>query len=235
MIDKHDTPPTTTSGIRRVVKVSAVILAVPFVIYLSCSLAVDTKEWDRDVKLIDGRSISVAHTLKRKPYYGGHVFGFGGEMISHEIQFAIDGDEYSWRDLYMPLVLQKNADGVFLIVFDRETDFSKCRYRFYSLQSPEQWREIKSEKFPKELAIQNMSLRHQNGFRGDGSGPIDEFDIVAKLDPTDYCFRRSHTAKLWLRLEVGRAYWAASSSELTQEFLSAYKAKYISPTLGDSE
>lgn len=191
----------------------------------------DTKRWTESVHLLDGRVIQVDHLHKAHTYFGsGHGLGFGGGEISHLISFQFDGADYRFESLYTPIVLHPVEDNFCLAVFDRETDSTKSRFRFYLLHPRGSQEEVLGERFPKQLAIQNMWLKKENGFTywPDGSKRvIDEYQIVHDMDPGDYEFRDSLTAKLWERLELGQEYYATEGRDQSEDFLRDYKARYI--------
>lgn len=71
-----------------------------------------------------------------------------------------------------------------------------------------------------------MGLSSQGGFyRGK---PINQFDLVAALDPTSSLFQESLTAKMWACLESGQPY---ERYPIEEGLLADYKAKYIAPAI----
>ena len=77
-----------------------------------------------------------------------------------------------------------------LIVFDRDSDFQRVRFRFYR-QDHNVLAEIEPSEFPKAIATQNMWLS------------ADERESARDLNSADARFRKSLTAKLWRQLETG--------------------------------
>lgn len=55
---------------------------------------------------------------------------------------------------------------------------------------------------------------------------VDEWKMLRTLDILSPAFDYSFTAKLWYQIETGTEYWKISNSDLTQQFLQDYVAKY---------
>lgn len=166
--------------------------------------------WD----LEDG-SFAAVHALEsEKPafYQTDHSF----------LLIPIDGREVRWIGVGVPISLRLWEDRLYLIVFDRETDFSRIRFRYYR-EEHGVLAEIRPKDFPPQVATQNLWLRRENGFR-DGK-PVDEVEIAKALDPSDVGFQRSLTARIWRQLEAGREYHE-EPGQFGEEELRAFLQKH---------
>ena len=115
------------------------------------------------------------------------------------------GGEVRWTGVGVPITLRAWNEQLYLITFDRETDFSKIRFRYYR-QDSATLVEMPAAQFPKQIATQNLWLKTHNGFRPDRT-VINDLQIARDLDPADRCFRSSLTAKIWMQLETGREFY----------------------------
>jgi hypothetical protein len=139
------------------------------------------------------------------------------------------GEDVSWVGFGVPIVIRANADLLYLVVFDRETDFSKIRFSYFK-QHFSTLEEIRPSEFPKSLAIQNLWLRKENGFGADGK-PVNEIEIAKNLDPENLYFPSSLTAKMWMQLEAGKEYYEIQNESIPKDFLKQYLQKYNPPKL----
>ncbi len=222
-----------------------VILSISSVILSGCYNKTETRltsliffrefsSWQEKIILPDGNELTVIHKHSNDPYISfSHLGGIGsGDDHFSVIEFVLPPKKFRWavaRD-ERPIVLRLNQKQPWLVTYDR-TD-TIC-FRFYAFTEDGFATEIAAEDFPKHLAIQNMWLKKERGYR-DGK-PIDEYEIVAALDPTSYDFQNSLTAKMWLRIEKGIRYSSYTDMKLfgfrdmkaDPLFLTEYKKKYI--------
>ena len=144
----------------------------------------ESTDWVEVVRLWNEQPLEVRQSYSQRVYHGNpHAFGWGGGDPRSEVTFNVDGTTYRWEGGYIPIAIQKDSSGIYIVVFDRETP-NHTGFRLYRAKGPSVWDEIPPSDFPKHLAIQNTWLREDN-------------EIVAKMDPGDNWFRRSLTARLW--------------------------------------
>lgn len=182
-------------------------------------------KWTEEVMIADGNAITVNHRHSRDPYISfGHLGGVGsGDDHFSVAEFSAPPQRFRWavaRD-ERPIVLRLHEGRPWLVTFDR-TDMGNIRFRFYTFAGNGFATEIAPDNFPRQLAIQNMWLTNENGYR-DGK-PVNEYEIVAALDPASPDFQRSLTAKMWLCLGKGIRY---ESNGANPTFLGEYKEKYL--------
>lgn len=133
------------------------------------------------------------------------------------------GQEVLWVGLGVPVCLRSHSNQLYLIVFDRESDAKQIRFRYFH-QNHGAMAEIAPKDFPKEIAVQNLWLKKENGFR-DGK-PIDEVEIVKNLDPGSIDFQDSLTAKIWAQLESGKEFYEIKDTPVAAGFLKNFSEKY---------
>jgi hypothetical protein len=210
---------------RIIVAISWVMLVGGAVVYWSFFRR-EHHEWSEEIKLWDGRKLPIQRHNSDRVYHGGHGFGWGGGDPWEDVQFTIVGKEYRWEGPYIPIAIQPDKDNtVYLVVFDRESDFSHPGFRLYRATSQSKWEEIPPAQFPKHLAIQNTWLRKNNGIGMDGK-VLNEYQVVSEMDPGFIWFRESLTAKLWSCLDDPNFSYNNSPSE---KFVRQFKAKWIRP------
>lgn len=133
------------------------------------------------------------------------------------------GHQVLWVGLGVPICLRSHGNQLYLIVFDRESDFKQIRFRYFR-QDHGVMAEIVPKDFPKEIAVQNLWLEKESGFR-DGK-PINEIEIAKNLDPASIDFQESLTAKIWAHLESGKEYYEIKDTPVAASFLKDYGEKY---------
>lgn len=170
--------------------------------------------WTDKVQLLNGNTITVTHHASERTYHGHpHAFGWGGGDPHHEMRFILSSDRtVTWEGKFIPIVLELQDQVPYLIVFDRETDFRKARFRYYRFHND--WEEIPPTHFPKSLARQNMWLTEAR-----------EIEALRRMDPTDINLQSSLTAAIWLQLENGIEYF--KKKEASEEFLRNYIHNYM--------
>lgn len=133
------------------------------------------------------------------------------------------GQDLLWVGFGVPICLRSHNNLLYLVVFDRDSDLSKTRFRYYR-QDHSVLAEIAAKDFPREIAVQNLWLSKENGFR-DGK-PINQVEIAKNLDPEDIDFPRSLTAKMWMHLETGKEYYETQNDSASVDFLKRYLRKH---------
>jgi len=217
--------------VRRVAKITYTIIVLVLVGGTAVYWARFQREhhrWSEVIRLWDGRHLQIHQHSSNTAYHGavghGSPFWWGGGDPWHETHFTIDGKTYRWEGPYIPIAIQPDKDDtVYVVVYDRESEESKRHptdfwFRLYRSRDGRTWDEIGPKEFPKHLAIQNTWLNEHNG-------ELNEYEIVAKMDPKDPWFLRSFTAALWRLLE--------SPDETRKDFVESaareYKATWIRP------
>ena len=114
-----------------------------------------------------------------------------------------------WVGLGIPISIRAHKDLLYMIVFDRDSDFKKIRFRYFT-QNHNVLSEIDPEDYPKEIATQNLWLRKENGFRN--GKPINEIEVTKSLNPEDIDFQSSLTAKIWNQLEKKKEFYEMNNS-----------------------
>jgi tetratricopeptide (TPR) repeat protein len=180
------------------------------------------QRWTEIIQLWDGQYLKIKqHTsdIEDSPLASSNSDPW------QETTFTVGGKQYRWEGKYIPIAVQPDEKAVYIAVYDRETkDYDRpTRFRLYRSNSPTDWTEIAPKEFPKHLAIQNTWLREDDGILSDGT-TSDQYDLVAKMDPSAPWFRRSLTAKLWGYLEDPKFNIEREPSE---EFVKKFKAKWI--------
>lgn len=123
----------------------------------------------------------------------------------------------SWVGSGIPVCIRAKANKLYMITFDRETDFSKIEFRYYK-QNDNRLVEISPETFPKDIAVQNLWLTEDADKK-----------LVREMDPSHAWFRRSLTAKIWWQLTKGKKFYEVHNRDAPETLLKEYKKKY-SPT-----
>lgn len=183
-------------------------------------------EWSEQIRLWDGKRLEIQQNSSHKAYHGTphhlNPFWWGGGDPWHITTFTWNDTNYCWEGPYIPIAIQPDQDGTFYIaVFDRET--APGKFRLYRKTTTCQWQEIDRKDFPRHLAIQNTWLSEENGIRNDHT-VVNEYEIVANMNPADIDFRRSLTAKLWSYLENPGF---STFEDVPETFLQKYKSKWI--------
>lgn len=183
-------------------------------------------QWKEQVMISERNTITVYHRHSHDLYISfGHIGGIGpGDDHFSVAEFYLPPTKYRWaiaRD-ERPIVLRIGQKQPWLVTLDR-TDMGNILFRFYKFLKDGHAIEVIAKDFPRNLAIQNMWLREENGFR-DGK-PINEYEVVAALDTTSIDFQNSLTAKMWLCIEKGSQY--SNGQNVGSGFLREYLAKYI--------
>ena len=165
------------------------------------------------------------------------MFGWGGGDPWGGATFTINGTTYRWEGKYIPIAVQRDLTGVYIVVFDRETSPNLLGFRIYQATGPSTWKEVRPADFPKHLAIQNTWLRENNGI-GERGKALNEYELVTKMDPGEFWFRHSLTATLWSCLDDPKADSllkpVLSFGETpSEDFVRQFKAKWIQPTSSD--
>ena len=195
-------------------------------------------EWAEDIRLWDGQRLQIQRHSSQRVFHGIAApcspFGWGGGHPWDDVQFTIDGKKYRWEGPYIPIAIQVDKTGVYVVVFDRETSPDLLGFRIYQATSPSTWKEVRPADFPKNLAIQNTWLHENNGI-GEGGKVLNEYELVAKMDPGEFWFRESLTAKLWSCLDYPKADHLlkpvlAFNETPSEGFVSRFKAKWIHAT-----
>jgi hypothetical protein len=182
--------------------------------------------WSEDARLWDGTTLRIQRHSSERVAHGPHGFVRGGGDPWGEVQFTFGETKYRWEGPYIPIAVQPDEDGaIYIVVYDRESEESRqtldTMFRMYRSRGTDSWDEIAPKEFPKHLAIQNTWLNAHNG-------SLDEYELVAKMEPAEPWFRRSLTAALWAFLE-DPSDKTDRNKEPLESAVREYKAKWIRP------
>ena len=163
-----------------------------------------TTRWTESVVLADGTTATAQFKHTAKVYWGlGHAGGFGGGDDHYYAEIRNAGIRYTWEGGdERPLALGLRDGRLDMAVLDR-TDTLACRFRYYSSDPDHRLREITRDEFPKPLAIQNLWLSWLSS---------EDIERLRLMDPDDYWFRDSLTARMWLNLAQGVDYFQSQDN-----------------------
>ena len=181
--------------------------------------------WYVKQSLINSDEIELEFDSNRRKVWFSfpHAIIIGGGDQRLDIYFNYKGREYNFGKIGSP-VLINYWNNFFYIVTLRYQDLNSYNLDFSFYKFEKKLVIIKSEEFPKSIAIPNINLVRNYP-------EIRDPDIInSKLKS----FRYSLTAKLWLRLEKRIHYYKTikkgfETYEVDESFLIGYKKKYIEP------
>ena len=190
---------------RNVIIITSSILVVIAVIIALFKSPLVNRTWRTAeyVPLINGDSITINEWHSDPVYHDvlPHVFGFStGYDVDDRYSWEYNGKKVEFDTKFIPIVYGIDSSGQYVVVFDRESDFSKTSYRIYRL-SGETWLEIKRDEFPRNFAAQNSWMNQQDA------------NILKAMDVNDMWFRRSLTGKLWIYLKTGLQFYESEKNE----------------------
>ena len=144
--------------------------------------------------------------------------------------FDWNGKNVEWKGKEFPVTLREHEGSLYMVGFNRQ-DIHKCRFVFSRLRKDgSKFEVIGSTEFPRQIATQNMSINllHAGRLVRVGDDLVDTWKVLQTLDIQSRYFRISSnlTAAMWYQIETGTEYWKISNSDLTQQFLQDYVAKY---------
>jgi hypothetical protein len=171
------------------------------------------EKWKEKVKFNDESIITVHNNYSENPgFIIRDVLSVGGGNELYKIRFKYKGKEYLWESKSRTFILNAYKNALYIMILDTETDIEKICFRFYKYNN--KWIEITAKEFPKEISIENMGLSNSKK------------KIINSLITDRSSFKRTLTAKLWLRLEKGIKFYEAPYY-VDSKFLEEYKKKYI--------
>jgi hypothetical protein len=129
-----------------------------------------------------------------------------------------------WDTVSIPFSLRVFDDVLHIIAFDRETDFSKPRFRYYR-QDGAKFKEIKPDEFPREIATQNMWLKPTAVVRGSDDKLHYDLQLARDINPDDVYFYSTLTARVWVHLATGKDYYQ-QDHHADGETVKSYKRMY---------
>jgi hypothetical protein len=232
--------PNRSNRGRIIVAISLVMLVGGAIVYWAFFQR-EHHEWTEVIRLWDGQRLQIQRHSSQRVYHGIAApcspFAWGGGDPWEITTFSWKARAYRWEGRYIPIAVQIDETGPYIVVFDRETSPNLLGFRIYRATGPSRWKEIRPAEFPKHLAVQNTWLRRNNGVGADGK-VLNEYELVAKMDPREYWFRESLTAKLWRCLDDPKAN-SFLSPELafgeipSEDFVRQFKARWIHATNSD--
>ncbi|MDD4443217.1 MAG: hypothetical protein PHX41_15075 [Kiritimatiellae bacterium] len=153
-------------------------------------------------------------------------------ILNLEGAFTLEwkGRKVAWKGKEFLITLREHAGTLYMAGFNRQ-DIDKCRLVFSKLRDKGDCFEmISPADFPRQIATQNFSLSLLTGKRQIrvGDDLIDSWQVLRTLDIQNPSFGSIYnlTAAMWYQIETGTEYWRISDSDLTQQFLQDYVAKY---------
>lgn len=176
----------------------------------------ESSEWVESVPLTNSVTATIHVQHSAQPYWSfGHAGGIGGGDDRYWIDADVEGRRYTWQGGDEAPICFGLKDGrLYMAVFDR-SDMSRVRFRYYRSDADNRLTEIQPADFPKELAVQNAWL-------DDGDAAL-----LADMNPGDYWFRHSLTARMWLHLVNGVEYY--QGEDPSEGFVADFKAKHLGP------
>ena len=149
--------------------------------------------------------------------------GLGGEVYS-ALSIPWNGTNVLFKSSDIPVSLRELDGKLYLIGFDRETNFQKCRLTYFQ-QDGSTFKKIEPSEYPKQIATHNMwfGVRYGTGMTGN---VIDRVELAISLDPTNVYFLRSLTAQIWCQLETGQEYYETEATLIDKTMLLDYIEKH---------
>lgn len=203
-----------------------VIIFICFCFFFSLKYRRENWNWIENVSMLNGETIWVHHHYSHRALYGFPHNEFGGGHPRYEIFFYYKNIKYSWKCLFVPIVIQYWNKNFYIVMFDSE-ELENEKLRFYIYKNG--LKEISRLEFPKQIAIQNRWIKKLvAGYKHDL--PFETYII----NPEDKTFRASPTAKIWVILEKGSNLREIMFNEIDEKYLSEYKQKFIDPVWGEN-
>jgi|GEM_PF-2891032 len=163
-----------------------------------------------------------------KQFVGSSGEGKGREKLEDSFTFQWKDKKVGWKGKEIIITLRECDDTLYMAGYNREVS-QKSRLVFFKInEKGSGFAPIKAAAFPKQIATQNVAIDFGNGSRNVrvGENFIDTWPVIRKLDIDNVYFSLSLTAAMWYQLETGTEYYMQSRSDLTQQFLQDYVAKY---------
>ncbi|MFB3893538.1 MAG: hypothetical protein ACE15C_16115 [Phycisphaerae bacterium] len=170
--------------------------------------------WTETVQLGDSTTAQVHVEHSKRVFWSfGHAGGIGGGDERYRLQVTVSGKQFTWEGGdERPFAFASQGETLYMAVLDRG-DMSHVRFRYYRSGPDNRLLEIQPAEFPKALAVQNAWLQGNDA------------RLLRQMDPQDYWFRHSLTAKMWLHLVKSVEYYA--DEEPSAEFVAEYKKKHL--------
>jgi hypothetical protein len=166
--------------------------------------------------------ITVSYQYSDYKWYGTFHYGIGLENPIYILKFTYKKENYLYISNFDPIVLNCFNSNIYVIAFDRFSNFHKIVFRYYKFDK--KWIDIEPKEFPKSITIQNLGLEKENGFINGKA--LNEYEMCWELDTTFGPFQRSLTAKIWFELGTGTKYYEAPD-RINEDYLQKFKLKYI--------
>lgn len=177
------------------------------------------------IRNYDGTGFEVVRSMKEPRRYGHpDIYQIGGSRKTQYSVMPLVNKSAVWDGVCLPVGFHKKDNKYYLIVLDSHNPL-KAVFRYYNYDT--NWTEIKREKYPRQMAIQNLSLSTNNGFDSAGS-PINEAVLVSEMNVSNAYFQTTMTAYLWKGMINGKEYYKNKGTRVEMELLMNYKNQYIS-------
>lgn len=194
------------------------LITVVSIAFTGCGHA-KRPNYQHEVEIAPGQWL----TLKEERGKCWFITEWNGKQVVWDGKRGRHGDEDE-----LPVTLREHAENLYLIVFNRE-NMEALKFVYFKLdKSGAKFVKIPSGDFPKGIAMQNMELSPRTRFSQGNDGPIDEWELIRKLNVESIYFLNTHTAAIWIELEAGVSY--AEQGKIAdverQRIVREYKAKY---------
>jgi hypothetical protein len=150
------------------------------------------------------------------------------QKLEDSFTFQWKDKKAGWKGKEIIITLRECGNTLYMAGYNREVS-QKSRLVFFKLnEKGTGFTAITASAFPKQIATQNVAIDFGNGSRHVrvNNDLIDTWPVMRKLDIDNIYFSLSLTAAMWYQLETGTEYYMQSQSDLTQQFLQDYVAKY---------
>lgn len=133
-------------------------------------------------------------TFLREDVLGASLFLDGTRDETTEVAIPWDGKTIRWKGFDIMVTLRAHEGRLYMIGWDRHTDFRKPVFHYYQQnRAGDGFERIEPAVFPRQIATQNMGFQDLD----------DDVDLALKLDPEHPRFCRSFTAMVWCQLQAG--------------------------------
>ncbi|MDY7037600.1 MAG: hypothetical protein SV375_15735, partial [Thermodesulfobacteriota bacterium] len=132
-------------------KKKIILIIIAFLLVFLWWYFTHSRDYDtwRDNVCLNRESVCVVeYSYSRKKFFGlRHVFTWGGGDPQLNMKVNIDGEVISWKGIYIPILINKHSNIIYMVVYDKETDWDNPIFRLYKLTQGS-WIEINHSEFP---------------------------------------------------------------------------------------
>lgn len=201
-----------------------ILLVAPTVAVVGCAPLNGLAKWV--AKLHDSEvEISPDEWITIQEYYSTFRDELGHRKEKSRLVIPWNGQQVTWEAVAIPFTLREFDGALYVAAFDRETDFSHCRFRYYK-QDGTSFTEIPHTDFPKQIATQNMWIRPDSCSTGMDNKKHYDLEMTQLIDPDDIYFHSTLTARMWVHLATGKDYHEQDQGEQDHEVVRQFKQTY---------